>query len=156
MVHNPMLHRDERKILRELQRDCTQSARDLAEKLNLSPSTVWRRMKEMEEAGIISGRVALADPKKLGLDVCLLIHVNIASQTSGSREAFEVFVNSHESILQCYAVTGGYDYILVVRLATVDAFEDFLMNEVLAHPSVANTRTQLVLQQMKNSTALPV
>jgi len=151
-----MLHRDERKILRELQRDSAQSARDLAEKLNLSPSTVWRRMKDMEDAGILTGRVALADPKKLGLDVCLLVNVNITSQTAGSREAFEEFVHTHENVLQCFAVTGGYDYILVVRLASVDAFEDFLMNEVLAHPSVANTRTQLVLQQMKNSTVLPV
>ena len=151
-----MLHDDEKRILREIQRDGTLSARDLAEKLSLSTSTVWRRMKEMEDAGIITGRVAVASPEKLGLSVCLIVNVNIVEQTGEARRAFEALVQRHEHILQCYAVTGGHDYMLVVRARSVEDFEHFLMDEILAHPSVATTRTQLVLQQKKNTTALPL
>jgi len=151
-----MLHEDEKRILREIQRDATLSARDLAEKLSLSTSTVWRRMKEMEDAGVISGRVAVANPEKLGLGVCLIVNVNMVKQTAETRRAFEAFVERHGHILQCYAVTGGYDYMLIVRARSVEDFEHFLMDEILAHPSVATTRTQLVLQQKKNTTALPL
>jgi len=151
-----MLQDDEKRILRAVQRDATLSARDLAERLNLSTSTVWRRMKEMEDAGVITGRVVVANPDKLGLSVCLIVNVNIVKQTSDTRKAFEDFVLRHAYILQCYAVTGGHDYMLVVRARSVEEFERVLMDEILSHPSVATTRTQLVLQQKKNTTALPL
>ncbi|MGI9463164.1 MAG: Lrp/AsnC family transcriptional regulator [Aestuariivirgaceae bacterium] len=146
----------DRRILRELQRDATLSLKDLAERVSMSSSTVWRRVQDLENGGIITGRVTLTDPTLLGLTVCMLLHVNIIEQTADARRAFERFVDLHDNILQCFAVTGTHDYTLVVRARTVEAFERFLMDELLAHPSVASTASQLVLRQHKNTTALPL
>ena len=146
----------DRRILAALQDDATLSLKDLADAAHLSPSTVWRRVQDLEAAGVIRDRVALLDPDRLGLGVCTLVHVNISSQTPETRRAFEAFVDRHDTVLQCFAVTGGQDYMLVLRTRTVAAFERFLMDELLAHPSVASSSSQLVLRHHKNSTALPL
>lgn len=146
----------DRKILREIQDDATLSLKDLAERVAMSPSTVWRRIQDLEAAGVVTGRVTLADPARLGLSVCMLVHVSVVAQTAEARRCLEEFVGRHPNILQCFAVTGGHDYTMVVRMPTVEEFERFLMEELLAHPSVASTSSQLVLRQHKNVTALPV
>lgn len=146
----------DRRILSELQSDATLSLRDLAERCHLSPSTAWRRVQEMEAAGIITDRVTLADPDALGLTVCSLVNVDIAPQTAAARRAFEDFVLVSPNILQCHAVTGSSDYILTTRHRSVAEFERFLMDDLLAHPSVSSSRSQLVLRQVKNATALPL
>ncbi|MBM7069341.1 Lrp/AsnC family transcriptional regulator [Actibacterium sp. 188UL27-1] len=150
------LSQADHRILTTLQNDATLSLKELAEATHLSASTVWRRMQDLEAAGVIRDRVALLDPEKLGLGVCTLVHVNISSQTPETRRAFEAFVDLHDTILQCFAVTGEQDYMLVLRSRTVADFERFLMDQLLAHPSVASSSSQLVLRHHKNSTALPL
>lgn len=150
------LSQADRKILRELQRDATLSLNDLSEKVAMSSSTIWRRIQDMEASGVITGRVTLADPAMLGLTVCILIHVNIIAQSADARREFELFVETHDNILQSFAVTGGHDYTLVVRTKTVAEYERFLMDELLAHPSVDSGSSHLVLRQQKNATSLPL
>ena len=146
----------DRRILRELQGDATLSLKDLAQRVAMSSSTAWRRVQDLEEAGVITGRVTLVDPALLGLTVCVLLNVNIVAQSTETREAFERFVRNHENILQCYSMTGAHDYTLMVRTRQVADYERFLMDELLAHPSVASAQSQLLLRQVKNSTVLPV
>lgn len=146
----------DQKILAELQRDATLSLNDLSEKVAMSSSTIWRRIQDMEASGVITGRVTLVDPAMLGLTVCILIHVNIIAQSANARREFETFVAGHDNILQSFAVTGGHDYTLVVRTKTVEEYERFLMDELLAHPSVDSSSSHLVLRQQKNATALPL
>lgn len=155
-MSNHNLQENDRKILRELQRDATLSLKALAEKISMSASSVWRRIQDLEAAGVITGRVTLIDPVKAGLRVCVLIQVNIVEHKPDVREAFEQFVARSEEILQCFAITGSHDYALIVRTHTVEDYERFLMSELLAHPSVASTATQLVLRQHKGSSALPI
>lgn len=146
----------DRRLLRVLQSDATLPTRELAERAGLSASTAWRRLQALERAGVIRGRVALLDPAKLGLDVCALVEVDIAGQAAETRAAFEAFVRAAPEILQCFAVTGGHDYMLVVRTVSVAAYERFLMDRLLQHEAVASTRTHLVLRQPKDGSALPV
>ena len=131
----------------------SEAATDLA---SMSASSVWRRIQDLESAGVITGRVTLIDPLKAGLRVCVLIQVNIVEHKSDVREAFERFVATSDEVLQCFAITGSHDYALIVRTRTVEDYERFLMNKLLAHPSVASTATQLVLRQHKGSSVLPI
>ena len=156
MVNIMKLTDADRKILRVLQRDATISMKDLAAAVAMSPTTVWRRVQDLEDAGLIIGRVTLVDPLKLGLAVTILLNVNIVGQNRDSRQAFENFVAGHPNIQQCFTVTGAHDYVLVVRMQRVEDFERFLMEELLAHPSVASTQSQLILRQSKSTTELPV
>ena len=150
------LQENDRRILRELQRDATLSLKALAQKISMSASSVWRRIQDLEAAGVILGRVTLIDPMKAGLKVCVLIQVNIVEHKTDVREAFERFVANADEILQCFAITGSHDYALIVRTRTVEDYERFLMTKLLAHPSVASTATQLVLRQHKGSSVLPL
>ena len=150
------LPENDRRILRELQRDATLSLKALAEKISMSASSVWRRIQDLEATGVILGRVTLIDPMKAGLKVCVLIQVNIVEHKTDVREAFELFVANADEVLQCFAITGSHDYALIVRTRTVEDYERFLMTKLLAHPSVASTATQLVLRQHKGSSVLPL
>jgi len=146
----------DRRILQEIQRDASLSTKDLAEKAGLSPTTVWRRLQDLKAAGVVRQSVTLADPEKLGLEICNIVEVTIADQTPESRADFERFVEVNDNILQCSTVAGTYDYLLLIRTHTVKEFEYFLMNELLAHASVQSTQSSLVLRQTKNTTYLPV
>lgn len=146
----------DRALLRALQRDATLSMKALAQKAGMSASSAWRRVRELEAAGVIRDRVTRLDPTKLGLAVCMLVDVNIRRQDPAARAEFERWVGATDAVQQCFAVTGAHDYTLIVRTRSVEAFERFLMNELLAHPSVDATSTHLVLRQHKSTTALPV
>ena len=143
-------------ILRALQSDATLSANDLAQRLTMSSTTVWRRIQDMEQAGVFSARAAVLNPEKLGLEVCVLIEVNIKSQDAESRQSFEQFAQADERITQCFSLTGQHDYVIVAYARSIKDFEAFLMNSLLAHPSVESSNASLVLNRVKNSTALPI
>lgn len=149
------LHQNDRKILEVIQHDATLSLKELAERVAMSQSTVWRRMQELQACGVITGRVTLVDPLQVGLAVCCIVQVNIVEHGRQVRDDFERFVTNCDAVLQCFAVTGSHDYMLVVRTATVEDYESFLMNDLLAHPSVASTASHLALRQTKNTTVLP-
>ncbi len=151
-----MLSASDRKLLSLLQTDATLPVRDLAERAGLSASTVWRRMQEFERQGLIRGRVTLLDAGALGLAVTMQVSVNITAQDPQARAAFERFVQAEPAVQSCLAVTGGQDYVLIVRMADVARFERFLMDRLLAHPSVASAQSQLVLREVKSGPALPV
>ncbi|WP_342361028.1 Lrp/AsnC family transcriptional regulator [Terrarubrum flagellatum] len=150
------LSESDRQILAALQQDGAASLKDLAEKLNLSQSTLWRRVRDFEEAGVIAGRVTLLDPAKVGLSVCVFVHVNLRNHTTENRDAFERFTRDQPNILECFSVTGPHDYVLIVRAADVGAFEDFLMHRLLAQPSVASASSNVALRQLKYTTVLPI
>ena len=143
-------------ILRALQADAAQPARQLADTLGMSQSTLWRRVKELEEAGAITKRVALLDADVLGVPVCVFVHVNLAEHDANVRCAFEAFVRETPAIMTCFSVTGAHDYTLIVRTRSVADFERVLMEEILAHPSVATAMSQLALRQHKYSTEIPL
>ncbi len=144
------------RVLRAIQEDATGSAREMAERLGMSPSTLWRRMNELEQVGAIKGRVAIVDPERVGFPVCVFVFVNLTDYEKATLGRFERFVNDTPEILECFAVTGTNDYTLITRSRSVGEFERLLMDRILAHESVASATSQFALRQHKYSTALPL
>jgi Lrp/AsnC family transcriptional regulator len=143
-------------VLRVIQEDATLTARELAERLGMSPSTLWRRVNELEQVGAIEGRVALLNPDKVGLPVCVFVFIDMVNHDKQTLAEFVRFVKDTASIMECFAVTGAHDYTLIVRASSVGAFEQILMEEILPHASVASASSQIALRQHKYSTALPL
>lgn len=146
----------DRKILDLLQRDATQSHQEIAEHVGSSPTSCWRRIKALEEHGVIRGRVALLDPMQMDLKVSVMCNVTLKEHGEKAREALESFVLSRPEVMECYSMSGETDYMLRIVVPDVAAYEHFLMAHVLDHPFVASASSSFALRQVKYTTGLPV
>ncbi len=146
----------DRAILRLLQENAAATLDDLAAAANLSAASAWRRVKALEAAGAIRARVALLDPAALGRGLCVFADVSLRDHGAERRAAFERFVAAAEEIMECHSTAGGRDYLLKIRVRDVAAYEAFLMERLLAHPSVASATSSFALKELKYATALPV
>lgn len=143
-------------ILNALQRDGRLSNQALAEQVNLSTSPCWRRVKRLEEEGFIVGYSALLNPAKIGLQALAYIHISLMNHTPATLETFRLFVADNPEVLECASVTGSYDYVLKVIEKDTLALRQFLMDKLLALGIIRETNTEIVLQQLTMTTALPV
>lgn len=143
-------------ILRLLQADASVTLETLAEAAALSTASAWRRVKALEVAGVIVGRVTLADPVKTARALCVFADVSLHDHTPANRDAFERFVATAEDVMECHSTAGGRDYLLKIRVADVAAYEVFLMEHLLAHKAVASATSSFSLRELKYTTALPV
>lgn len=146
----------DRRLLSELQRDARIPQAELARRVALSPTSCWRRLKALEEAGVIRGQVALVAPEAVGLGVSVIASVKLTEHRDENREAFERFVSEHPEIVECYSMTGDADYLMRVVVADVTAYERFLMRHLLHHPAVASAGSSFALREIKYTTALPL
>ena len=146
----------DRAILKRLQADATLSLQELAEELGMSQSTVWRRVQEFEKQGVITGRVALVDPAAVDLKICVITNITLTSHGEEATMAFQALVSEHPEIMECYSISGGYDYMLKVRVSDVEAYEAFLTQYLLRNPYVASVSSGFTLRQLKHTTALPI
>ncbi|QPF72450.1 Lrp/AsnC family transcriptional regulator [Roseateles sp. DAIF2] len=145
-----------RQILEALQADSRQSTQALADKVGLSATPVWRRVKELEESGVIRRHVALVDRERLGLNICVLANVSLLRHSEGAVEAFEAMVITSPEIIECQAITGEADYVVKVVAPDMKAYDQFLQQKVFKVPGVASVRSNVVLREVKYETALPV
>lgn len=143
-------------LLRALQEDASLSLEQLAEKISVSHTTLWRRMKELEGAGVIKKRATILDPQAVGFSVCAFVYVNIVTHNNKHRAAFEKLVDTTPEILECFSITGPHDYLIKIRVRDIAAYEYLLMDKVLAHPSVASASSNITLREHKSTTALPL
>lgn len=146
----------DRRIVRELQRDASLSHAALAERVGASAASVWRRVRSLEKEGVLGRAVRIASPEALGRAVNVLCQVRMARQTVEARSDFEDFIQSREEIVECYAMSGEWDYLLRIAVADVADYDRFIMRGVLAHPSVANAASNFALRQVKYTTEIPV
>ena len=146
----------DRRIVRELQRDASLSHAALAEKVGASSASVWRRVRNLEKIGVLGKTVRLADPHALDRSVNVLCQVRMSRQTVEARAEFEEFIQSREEIVECYAMSGEWDYLLRISVRDVADYDRFIMRGVLAHPSVANAASNFALRQVKYTTEIPV
>ncbi|WP_321397770.1 Lrp/AsnC family transcriptional regulator [Emcibacter sp.] len=144
----------DRKILTLIQQDATLTHQEIADRAGLSPTSVWRRIKSLEEAGVIRGRVALLDAKQVGMQVSALVSVRLTHQGANTGREFEKFISDRPEVLECFAVVGNYDYAMVIRVRDVERFEKFLSGTLLSHPAVASSTSSFAMRQVKYSTAL--
>ena len=151
-----VLSKSDLEILRCLQKDATMTRQSLAEETALSATSVWRRLNDLQENGVVQSQVALVDPEKVGFPVCVFVFANLKNYEPKTREAFENYVMRTPEIMECYTVTGANDYTLLVRTRSVADFKTFLMESILGHKSVASATSQIALHQQKYTTALPI
>lgn len=146
----------DRRIVRGLQRDASLSQAALADAVGASPASVWRRVRNLEREGVLGATVRLADPARLGRSVNVLCQVRMHRQTVADREEFESFIQAREEIVECYAMSGEWDYLLRIAVRDVADYDRFIRQGVLAHPSVANAASNFALRQVKYTTEIPV
>jgi Lrp/AsnC family transcriptional regulator len=146
----------DRRILRALQRDASQTHAALAEQVGASAASCWRRIRALEEAGVLREAVRLVDPTLIGRGVNVLCQVRMKSQAPENRLAFERYVTDQSEIMECYAMSGEWDYLLRVVTSDITAYEQFLMRGLLGHSAVATAASHFALNQVKYATALPI
>ena len=159
-----LLDKIDRKILAILQTDGRLSNLEVAERVNLSSSPCLRRIKRLEELGVIRQYVALLDPAKIGLGLLAYINVRLEKHSDGSvrggsaspRADFAASVGQWPEVMACHAMTGDMDYLLRVHVEDMDHFSRFMMETLLRHPAVLDVKSSFALQQIKETTALPV
>ncbi len=150
------LDRYDRKILQLLQEDGRISNQDLAERIGLSPSPCLRRVRALEEAGIISGYHARLDPRKLGLTLTALIHIAMDQHTPERFDQFEAAITEIPEIVECLLITGqSADYQLKAMVKDMDAYQTLLLNRITRIPGVSGVHSSFVLRQAEPS-SVPV
>ena len=145
-----------RRLLRLLQQDGSLSLGELAERAGMSQSSAWRKVQDLEASGVIRKRVALLDPRKLDLKLCVIAHVTLDDHHEEAIEAFSAVVRNHPEIMECYALSGAFDYMLKVRASDVESYEAFMTHHLLRNPHVRNVVSSFVLRELKSSTELPI
>jgi len=167
------LDKTDRKILSILQSDGRLSNQDVAELVALSPSPCLRRIKRLEEAGVIRQYVALLDPDKIGLGLLAYVNVRLEKHSEAAahsnaralgapnappspRADFAESVGQWPEVVACYAMTGEMDYLLRVHVEDMDHFSRFMMATLLRHPAVLDVKSSFALQRVKDTTALPL
>ncbi len=148
--------RYERKILHALQVNGRISNRSLAEQVGLSAAPCWRRLRNLEERKIIRQYTALLDTDQLGFTVCAFAHVSLENHHAETVAQFDTAIEQWPEILECYMISGDYDYMLKIVVADMNAFERFLSTCLLPVPAIRSVNTTFVLRPRKYTTVLPL
>ena len=144
------------KILRVLQKDGRISNLKLAEEVHLSPTAVLERVKRLTRDNFILGYEAKLNPDKLGAGMMVFVEVVLDRTTPDVMNAFKAAVQVRPEILECHLVAGGFDYLIKTRVADMNAYRELIGSVVWALPGVRETHTYAVMEEVKNSTALPI
>jgi len=142
-------------ILNILQQDAGISNAELAEKISLSPSPCSRRVKLLEQAGFIRGKVTLLDPKTVGLPVNVFIQITLSRQRKNNLENFEKSINQWPEIMECYLITGDIDYLIRVVVPDLDGCHEFL-DKLTALEGISHIKSSFSLKQIRYKTELPL
>jgi Lrp/AsnC family leucine-responsive transcriptional regulator len=154
---NMELDRYDRQILQLLQEDGRISNQDLADRIGLSPSPCLRRVRTLEEAGLIRGYRAWLDAKKLGLSLMALIHISMDRHTPERFENFETEIRGIPEVIECLLITGqDADYQLKVVVRDMDAYQELLLNRVTRIQGVTGVHSSFVLRRVVDTGALPL
>lgn len=146
----------DRKILAALQIDSRITMQELSEKVGLSISPCHRRVKLLEERGVITRYMALVDQKEIGLPVSVFISIKLVRQKEEDLNRFAKAMSKWEEVLECYLMTGNRDYLLRVVAADLSSYEAFLKNKLTRLDGIASIESSFALSQVKYSIALPV
>ncbi|WP_436641571.1 Lrp/AsnC family transcriptional regulator [Microbaculum sp. FT89] len=151
-----MIDRIDRKILRELQADGRITNQALAEKVGLSPSPCLRRLRKLEDDGVIRGYTATVDQDLYGLPINAFVSVRLTRQTEDEISEFDRAIADCEEVLDCYLMTGTRDYLLRVVASSLEAYERFLKTRLTRLPCVGSIETSFALGTIKKTAVYPV
>ncbi len=144
------------RILDLIQQDAAMSVADIADIVGLSSSPCWRRIKRMEEQGLISRRVTLLDHEKLGLGFEVIANVKLSLPSRENLEAFEHAVSAWPEVTECMTVTGAVDYFIRILTTDIHAYDDFLRDKLLGLGLVSDIQSRIVVNVAKRTTAAPL
>ena len=143
-------------ILKLLQRDATASTASIAEQINVSQSPCWRRINRLEQEGLIKGKVALLDREALGMEVVVFATVNLTSTGRQNLLEFEQDIVRYPEVVECYTMTGIWDYMLKIITRDIRHYEEFVRNTLTTSPSIRELHSHMAVTEIKNITELPL
>lgn len=149
------LDRIDRLIIRELMADATIPVARLADRVNLSQTPCWKRVRKLEETGIISGRVAVVDPGRIGLDLIVFVEIEAADHSPAWREALAQTVAAFPQIVEVHRMAGDVDYLLKVAVSGMAAYDDFYNGLTAALP-VRNVTSKFSMERIKATNSWPI
>ena len=144
----------DKKLLQLLQEDSKQTNKALSNKLNLSVTAVYERIKKLENNGVISRYVALVDKTKVQKDFVAFCHVKLVQHSQDYVIKFEREVNQLEEVLECYHLSGDYDYLLKVLVQDMQAFREFMVEKLTKINHIGSTHSMFVINEVKHTTAI--
>jgi len=150
-----MLGEKDRSLLHELQKDSRLTMQELADRVGMSSSACWRRVRNLEESGVIDRYAALVNPRKAGFSLSSMTLVSLARHEEKNVEKFVQEVMRHPEVLECFATSGEADFHLRVVVEDMDAYNAFLDDFIFRLPGVSQVRSNIVLKEIKADTALP-
>lgn len=146
----------DRNILELVQENAALSVAEIADRVGLSSSPCWRRIKRLEEAGIITRRVTLLDSHRLGLDFEVVANVKLSLPSRENLDTFERMVQDWPEVVQCMTVTGAVDYVVHVMTKDMYAYDDFLRDKLLGSGLVSDVQSRIIIRVAKRTTAVPL
>jgi len=156
MVKNIATYDDyDRHILQHMQRDSSQSLEDLAQVVSLSRNAVWRRIKRLQDSGIIKARVALLDAQSVGLGLIVFISISVRTHSKDWADKFAKVIDSLPQVQSAYRTSGNQDYLIKARVSDVQAYDD-LYQRLISQIELADVSASFVMEELKNTTELPL
>ena len=143
-------------ILKLLQANASLSSAAIAERLNMSQSPCWRRINRLQQEGLIRQQVALLNRRGLGMDVVVFATINLTSTGRQNLLAFEQEIVQHPEVMECYTMTGIWDYLLKIVTRDIRHYEEFVRNTLTASPAIRELLSHMAVTEIKNSTELPL
>ena len=143
-------------ILELLQSNADRSSAEVAEKLNMSQSPCWRRINRLEQEGIIQKKVAILDREALGMGLVAFTSINLREASRKSMEHFEREVSLMDEVIECYTITGAWDYMLKIVAKDIRHYEQFVRNRLLEIPMIGQIYSNISVTEIKNTTELPL
>ncbi|MDH2132049.1 Lrp/AsnC family transcriptional regulator [Sphingobium yanoikuyae] len=150
------LDRFERKILRELQRDASQTTAEIADKVGLTPSPCWRRIDRLEKEGLIRKRVALLDRRKVGLNAQVFAQVKLNAHGRANLDEFSAAIGGFPEVLEAFVLLGTMDFMLRIVAKDIEAYERFFFERLSKLPGVQEINSTVALSEIKSTHELPI
>lgn len=141
-------------ILNELQSDARLPNAQLAELVETSSSSCWRKVKALEEAGVILRYAAIVDPREMGLSFEAIVHLHLDRHDAEGVEQLTELLKARDEVVECFATTGDFDYHMRVLCADIESYNEFLESVLFRHSSIRSTKTNVVLKQVKSNTPI--
>jgi Lrp/AsnC family leucine-responsive transcriptional regulator len=156
MMTDIQIDKQDREILKAMQKHCRVSSQELSEQVNISSATCWRRLKALEKSGVISGYHAQLSRRAMGFEICAFVNISIESRYAKVVDEIELALKQRPEVLECYATTGESDFTLRVVAKNIDDYDQFLNKFLFELPAVGQVRSSIALREIKQTTQLPL
>lgn len=145
------------KILELLQTNADRSSSEIAERLNMSQSPCWRRINRLEQDNVIEKKVAILNREALGMDLVAFTTINLSKVSQKNMQIFEKAITKLDEVVECYTMTGAWDYMLKIVVRDIRHYEIFVRNQLLSNvPNIGEIHSHMAVTEIKNTTELPL